>query len=387
MKRLSIEQVKSGMVSAVDLFPPNNNMLPYIRQGTIFTDSIIYEAARIGITSVYVQSPDEPASHPPPTSRPHPAQPTYTPEIVKPPPGNSKNEAVIVPEPVKKQALSSLEDLYHMAEIGKEDIHESSKQVIKQVDNVVVDLVDSLSIQQGMLVNITDLKSYDEYTYHHSLSVAVLSIAIGQHLGFSKQRQRQIGLTAMMHDIGKTAVPLEIINKTSRLDDDEFAIIKSHSPAGYDYLKKTAIKDDELLKGVLYHHEKLDGTGYPHGISGDQIPLFSKIISVADVYDALTSNRPYRIPMQPGEAIEYLLGNVDNSFEFEIVDAFTKKVELYPVGSRILLSNSRSAVVLKNEHPMRPTIQLVDTGEIIDLARDRRYLSVVVASLLPKISV
>lgn len=369
MKLMVTEQLKSGMVTARDVFPPNNTLVPYIRKGTRLTAAMLEEMVRLNIHFAYVDAPSDP---------PAPTQPVADFPFPEKKPS--------LPPQLQKDALLSLENAFSAAElVAPEDIHASSVQVIRQVDAVVGRLVDSLNSEKDIMVNITDLKSYDEYTYHHSLSVAVLSIAIGQYLGLGDAGLNQIGMAAMMHDIGKTAVPIEVIHKTSRLDEAEFNIVKNHSPAGYDYLLHTAIEDDELCEAVLFHHEKVDGTGYPQGIAGDDIPVLSKIISVADVYDALTSNRPYRIPMQPAEAIEYLMGSVGSAFDLDVVDAFIHKVELYPVGSRVLLSNSRAAVVLRNENPMRPVVQLLDSGEILDLYRDRSCLSIVVSKLLPSV--
>jgi HD-GYP domain-containing protein (c-di-GMP phosphodiesterase class II) len=185
-----------------------------------------------------------------------------------------------------------------------------------------------------------------------------------------------------MHDIGKTAVPVEIINKPSRLDEDEFNIIKNHPAAGYEYLKNANIGDEKMWLGVVCHHEKVDGSGYPLGLDGNEIPIWSRIISAADVYDALTSTRPYRTPMQPAEALEYIMGGIGSSFDYDVVSSFAKKVELYPVGSYVQLSNGVIAIVLDSKNATRPVIRNLETGDVYDLQSDRQLLSVVISRVI-----
>jgi HD-GYP domain-containing protein (c-di-GMP phosphodiesterase class II) len=283
----------------------------------------------------------------------------------------------IIDEELQDEAIQHLEDLFTMAQQNDES-PSAVARVVKQLDTVVEQLISSLMEDQSALVNISDLKSYDEYTYHHSLSVAVLSIAIGQSMGFKAAQLSQLGKCAMMHDIGKTAVPVAIINKPARLDAEEWNVMQTHSSEGYQYLIRNKIGGKEMWGSVLSHHEKYDGTGYPNKLKGRKIPMLSRIISVADVYDALTSNRPYRTPMQPPEAIEYIMGNVSTAFDFEVVKAFLRKVELYPVGNFVELSNQQIAVVLSNENPMRPVVKTLDGGQILDLYWDRSCLSLTI---------
>ncbi len=304
--------------------------------------------------------------------------------------GEDGQRQVIVPkaEPVitnelRDEALGNLEDIFSLAKQSESEHHMTTAvQVVKQLDTVVDQLVESVTKEKKALVNIAELKSYDEYTYHHSLSVAVLAIAIAQNLGFSQPQMNLVGRCAMMHDIGKTAIPVEIINKPSRLDAREFSLVKQHSAEGYQYLMKEKIGDPNFWRAVLCHHEKYDGTGYPLGLKGRDIPLMSRIISVADVYDALTSYRSYRSPMQPAEAVELLMGEIGTAFDYDVVTALLGKLELYPVGSIIELSDNRLAAVIDNANAMRPIIQLLDTGATLDLFNDRSCLSLTVRRAL-----
>lgn len=372
MKRLSIRELRPGMVLEEDVYSSYNGIIPLLRKNTKVTATFLTQLEKRGVIEVFVKDSREAEIARRGSSLDVPERQVYVPKA-KP----------ILNEALKTDALGSLEELFTSISFQEADVHASSAKIIRNLDSVVGQLVDTLTTDRNALVNINDLKSYDDYTYHHSLSVAVLSIAIGQYMNLSNSELNALGKCAMMHDIGKTAVPVEIINKPSRLSDEELLTVKSHSASGYEYLIMQSIGDEELQKGVRGHHEKYDGTGYPDGLREDGIPSWSRIISVADVYDALTSNRPYRTPMQPAEAIEYIMGGVGSSFDYDMVDAFVRKVELYPIGECVELSLGKDAIVLNNENHMRPVVRIMDTGEILDLYRDRSCLSIVVNRLIP----
>lgn len=360
MKTVSVWELKEGMVLAGNVYAQDDSVIPVLTENTVITKHLIKKLKQNRIFEVPIAGESEPHAF----------------FVPKPEP--------IISEELRIDAVSNLEEFFHLAQFKEDDFYITSAiQVVKHLDTVVDQLVETLSGDQDALVNINDLKSYDEYTYHHSLSVAVLTIAIAATMGFDKEDVSKFGRSAILHDIGKTAIPIEIIQKPSRLDNKEFAIIKTHSSEGYQYLIKGDIGDEELWNGVLCHHEKVDGTGYPFGFKKPDIPLVSRIISVADVYDALTSNRPYRTPMLPQEAIDYIMAGVDSAFDYDVVMAFLEKLELYPVGSFIELSNRKIAVVLNNENAMRPVVKMVDTGEVLDLYHDLRCLSLVITKVLP----
>lgn len=369
MRLVPINQITNDMVLAQDIFANHDSVSPIIRQGALLDHDIIEKLERHGIMVVFVQDLQEApmassASHEP----------------------LSHNVAKVTPainDELRDKALDNLQDIFEFVSISGEDIHTSSAQLVGQLDNIVDGLVGALVNDHSVLVNINDLKSYDDYTYHHSLSVAVLAISMGQALNFSQTELNRLGMCAMMHDIGKTAIPIEIIHKPSRLDKNEFSLIQTHSSAGFEYLTKTHIGDEKIWSGVLYHHEKYDGTGYPNGLKAEEIPIWSRIISVADVYDALTSSRPYRAPMEPAQAIEYIMGGVGSAFDFDVVQALIRKIDLYPIGTCLELSNGTFAVVLDNENQLRPVVQLLHTKDIVDLYYDRNFLNVVIKRTVP----
>lgn len=286
----------------------------------------------------------------------------------------------IINKKLREEALDGIRRMFDAVKNGTENMT-TAYQVVKEVNTIVDQLVDTLEKESNSLVHITDLKSYDEYTYHHSLSVAVLSIAIAQSLGLSGEQLRSIGRCGMLHDIGKILLPVDIINKPRRLNNTEFYIVKQHSKKGYDYLRKGKIEDETIRQGILCHHEKIDGTGYPNGLRGKELPLFARIVTVADVYDAVTSYRPYRKPMSPAEAIEIIMSEVGCAFDYEVVIAFISKLELYPINSRVELSNKRRGIVIDNTYPMRPLLKMTDNGETVNLMA-LNNLSLVIVNLL-----
>jgi putative nucleotidyltransferase with HDIG domain len=337
-----MENIKAGMVTAAPVYVRNEEgrHLMLVKQGTALTDLIIGRLYRYHVTLVAVFS-DEPAAALPLSK-------------IKP----------IISENLATEALGGLQDLFSVAAGSKVT---TAHRAVRQLDDVVDQLVETVSHEAGGLVHISHLKSHDDYTYHHSLSVAVLSIAIGRTMRLKKCELRELGRAAIMHDIGKILVPTDILNKPGKLTDTEFEIIKEHSAKGAAYLKKEGIGNSAMWDAIYAHHEKMDGTGYPSGLKGGEIPFFARIITVADVYDAVTSYRPYRGPMSPSVAFELLMSNADRAFEYNVVKAFAKSVEFYPIGAVLSISNGRIGMVVDNVNALRPTLRMLDNGEIVNL--------------------
>lgn len=268
---------------------------------------------------------------------------------------------------LKQEAIENVHQVYKMFNQVAQTINVRS---INQTMAISRKLVNSLKNNAEATISIANLKVYDDYTYNHSLGVSILSIAIGLELDLSTQDLYDLAFCALLHDIGKMAVPIEIIAKPSKLTADEFDIVKQHPAKGAEFFLKHDLVNNQIYEGVLTHHEKYDGTGYPNGLSGNDIPLFGRIISVADVYDALTSMRPYRKPSIPSEAIEYIMGSSGTAFDIEIVKAFLKKVSPYPIGSCVKLYNGEVAIVVKqnDNNPLRPVIRPIkQPNTLLDL--------------------
>ena len=214
----------------------------------------------------------------------------------------------------------------------------------------------------------------DDYLYRHSVNVAVLSLLIGLELNLSEEDLEKLTIGALLHDVGKLFVNQDIINKRGILTDDEYEQVKKHSAEGYKYLREIYEMPTKSYVGILQHHERYDSLGYPNQVKGKDIFLFGRIIAIADVYDAITSDRPHRKAMLPTEAMEYVMGGAGTMFDYDLVSIFVDKIAPYPCGSRVTLSNGSEAVVIRNNTGLgcRPTVEIIGEddyeNEIIDLS-------------------
>ncbi|MGN0599986.1 MAG: HD-GYP domain-containing protein [Oscillospiraceae bacterium] len=259
-----------------------------------------------------------------------------------------------------------------------------SKKDVEEISETTQKLINSLSSNKDILVNIADIKMYDDYTFHHSLSVAIMAIAIGLELGFNNFMLNELGTAGLMHDIGKVSVPVEIITKPSRLTPEEFDIVKMHPVYAAQHLKEKNIVSDNIYKGIIQHHEKIDGSGYPFHLKGKEIHPYARILAVADVYDALTSNRPYRVPNPPNEAIEYIMAGMGTQFDENILRAFLRKVAPFPTGSIVKLSNGETGCVIKNHpnNPLRPVVSILDSNKCYDLSDQPELFNIVIVGIV-----
>ncbi len=241
------------------------------------------------------------------------------------------------------------------------------------IQGLAEELVQELISRKGSLYNMRDVKLYDDYTYFHSLNVAVLSVILGIPWGLGKEELVELALAAFLHDIGKRYVEPEVLSAKRLLTDEERVLIVQHPKLGYEFLRKHFAFSEKICLNVLEHHEWYNGCGYPLRKSGGEIPLYARIIKLADVYDAMTSKLPYHEPLLPSEAVEYIVENAGTEFDPELVDIFQKKVALYPAGCEVLLSDGRSAIVMENcENAMlTPRVKAMPSGELLDLRTDQ----------------
>lgn len=291
------------------------------------------------------------------------------------------------PEEVKNQhighALAELNNIFD----ENHEVKELSQEAVEKVNDIADDIIADISNDATYLGNqMIALQNYDDYTYKHCLRVAMLATSVAANLGLSRNDSKDVVVAALLHDIGKSSIDHDIIIKPSKLTDAEFEEIKRHPFIGYNILKSSGDGkfSSNVLSGVLFHHEKYDGSGYPTGIKDKDIPLIGRIIAVCDVFDALTSNRPYRKPWSVAEAEEYILGASGTHFDFDITSAFLRAFNPYPVGTMVSLSDGRHGIVIEtNQNVLRPTIRIQgeNSGEEIDLSADFRFLSLMVTGV------
>ncbi|MEL4107012.1 HD-GYP domain-containing protein [Oscillospiraceae bacterium WX1] len=260
------------------------------------------------------------------------------------------------------------------------------KEKVEEIRLMVESIVEELLINKHLMINMIDLKCFDNYTYSHSVNVAVLSLVMGIAMELDRETLWKLGLSAVLHDIGKVFIDKRIINKPDVLTPAEFEEIKKHSLLGYEYARKKFRLPTSSYTGIRDHHEKYNGTGYPAAKSGKSISLFGRIITLADIYDALSSERPYRKALCPSEAMEYIMGNMETVFDPKIAEVFIRKVAPYPVGTLVRLSNGDTAIVVENFEAccLRPKVRVIHSGGKdvppydLNLSNDYSLLNIVI---------
>ncbi|HEX5392822.1 MAG TPA: HD-GYP domain-containing protein [Rhodocyclaceae bacterium] len=211
---------------------------------------------------------------------------------------------------------------------------------------VVEEIASSVSRNPGALISLVRLKNKNEYTYMHSVAVCALMVALARQLGLDEKQTREAGLAGLLHDLGKMMIPAEILDKPGKLTDEEFGVIKSHPEEGYKLLLEGRNVSEAVMDVCIHHHEKVDGTGYPHRLTDDQISLFAKMGAVCDVYDAITSDRPYKAGWAPAESLRKMAMWATGHFDQRVFHAFIKSVGIYPIGSLVRLESGRLGVVV-----------------------------------------
>ncbi len=240
---------------------------------------------------------------------------------------------------VQARAKQAVMDMFAEARMGNALPTGAIAGLVDEIDQ-------SVARNSGALLSLVRLKDKDDYTYLHSVAVCALMLALGRQLGLSQQLSRTLGMAGLLHDVGKMAIPSQVLDKPGRLTDEEFAIIKSHPERGWDLLRKTQIEDEIVLDVCRHHHERVDGTGYPDGLSGEALSLYARMGAVCDVYDAVTSNRCYKAGWAPADALRKMAGWQDGHFDDRIFKAFVKTVGIYPVGTLVRLKSGRLGVVV-----------------------------------------
>lgn len=236
-----------------------------------------------------------------------------------------------------KQAVASM---FNEARMGKIVDTAGAQRLVEEIAG-------SVTRNPGALISLARLKTADDYTYMHSVAVCALMIALSKQLNLDEAQTRSAGIAGLLHDLGKAAMPMAVLNKPGKLTDEEFAIIKSHPAEGYEMLLTGQNVDPVALDVVLHHHEKTDGSGYPKHLKDMEISQFAKMGAVCDVYDAITSNRPYKAGWDPAESLCKMAEWTKGHFDPVIFQAFVKSLGIYPIGSLLLLSSGRLGIVVE----------------------------------------
>lgn len=236
------------------------------------------------------------------------------------------------------QGRAAVVSMFQEARMGKTVDTESAQQLVE-------DITQSISRNPNALISLARLKTADDYTFMHSVAVCAMMIALSRQLGQTVAQTRSAGVAGLLHDLGKAVMPMEVLNKPGKLTDVEFSIIKSHPVEGHKLLVAGGVSDAIALEVCLRHHEKVDGSGYPGRLKGHEIGLFAKMGAVCDVYDAITSNRPYKAGWDPAESLRKMAEWAGGHFDQAVFQAFVKSLGIYPIGSLVRLTSGRIGVV------------------------------------------
>jgi HD-GYP domain-containing protein (c-di-GMP phosphodiesterase class II) len=209
----------------------------------------------------------------------------------------------------------------------------------------------------GALVSLARLKTKDDYSYMHSVATCALMVALGRQVGLDEAGCREAGLAGLMHDIGKALMPLDVLNKPGKLTDDEFTVMRTHPEEGHRMVLGGQGVSEPILDVVLHHHERMDGTGYPHRLPGDQITPLARMGAICDVYDAITSNRPYKAGWDPAQSIARM-ASWKGHFDPALFAAFVQSLGIYPTGSLVRMASGKLAVVME-QNPQSLTSPVV----------------------------
>lgn len=352
---IPVQYLRAGMILDRDL-PSESRFFALIATGQELTDAIIAGLSDRGIQGAYIRS--------------HFTEDIDMPEFIDP-----------------KYKLEILDDMKGICE----DYRSSDvmpEHMYRSVSSLAMDIVSYLLSKDELIMNVIDIRSYDNYTYSHSMFVGMLATLIGANMEYPTSRLHELAMAGLLHDMGKLDIPDSIVKKPLRLTEDEYLQMQAHPINAVIRLQKHTSFSPDVISGVESHHERYDGSGYPYGMSGDMIPVFGRILALADVFDALTSNRLYRDAWPADKVIEYMMSNAGTHFDPELLDVFLNVVTAYPVGTVLRLSNGMLAIVLANTpgQTLRPKIRVLSPpdreGEEIDLAEDRRHLNVTVLGTL-----
>ena len=354
-------QLKEGMKidqSVVDRAGRN-----LVQKGSILDNYVIESLLRMGIMMVYIQTGEESDDDIEKSISPQARKQI---ERLR----TDDRSKVELSNSVKTRVAEGIQYIYANA---------GSDQLADTTNNIASNLMTAINNNDAIAIDINALKTSDEYTFKHSVDVATMSMILAKQQGLSQKQIYEIGVAGLLHDIGKTKIPLEILNKPGKLTDEEFAVMKQHPVFGYHMINDKNEFSNEISLAILQHHEKMNGKGYPMGITGDKIDLFARLISVSDIYDALVTERPYKKPFSPRDAVEMIM-SMTEELDINVMRCFLESVILYPVGTDVALSNGETARIVENvpNAVLRPKVLGLTTGKVYDLANDVKCANIII---------
>ncbi|MFF2483354.1 HD-GYP domain-containing protein [Paenibacillus sp. NPDC058071] len=331
MRKVHIELVKPGDKLAKPIFQDNGSIL--LGEGVELNDRFITRLKALGIDVLFIEDGKTEDLEPEETIREE----------------TRKNAVDAV-----YSAMNSFKELSPKGRAIAPDMGRTFRSVFGQI-------MTDLSTRQDVLVNLTNIHTTDAYIFQHSVNVAVLAGIMGIAKGYNRIQLEELGIGALLFDIGMTRVPQSLLAKDGALSKEEKLVLEKHTKDGFDILRKYHDISVVSAHCALQHHERYNGSGYPRGLKADEIHMYAQIVGIADAYDALTSPRPYRKRYTPTEAIEFLFASGNTYFDFELVKLFCRHISIYPVSTTLLLSSGQVGVVSANSELAlhRPRVRII----------------------------
>ena len=358
LKKISVRHLTVGMY--LKEFCGSWMEHPFWRNSFVITDQKDIERIReSSIQEVWIDSakgidvaPDEPAISEAETEAQVDAELNMAAQAVRETAPASTSEELVRAARICAQAKRAVTSMFQEARMGKAVDAGQAKKLVEEIS-------DSVTRNPGALISLARLKTADDYTYMHSVAVCALMIALGRQLKLDADLISKAGIAGLLHDLGKAMMPMDVLNKPGKLTDEEFRIMKSHPEEGYKLLQGSGV-DEITFDVVLHHHEKTDGSGYPKGLKDSEISLYAKMGAVCDVYDAITSNRPYKAGWCPAESLRKMAEWTNGHFDPTIFQDFVKSLGIYPIGSLVRLNSGRLGIVVEQspESLLTPRIKV-----------------------------
>lgn len=348
MKRIGTANLIPGMITAEDIYNYNNQLI--MPRGLVLDDKSIAKLDYYSILSVRVE--DEKVTTDADATV---YTKTYTEKIKS------------SPEFVRfKDEFNN--DVDNFKQVINDVIKKGAPLDVDKLVNHTLNVLDIGATTPNLLDMLHCMRDYDDATYVHSMNVALICNVMARWLRMSEEEISNATIAGLLHDVGKTTIPDEIIKKPAKLTNQEYAIVKKHPQAGYELLKKSNLSND-ILNAILMHHERCDGSGYPLGLKGNQIPMYAKMVSIADVYDAMTSARVYRGPLCPFKTIEVFEDEGLQKYDARFIMSFLENVvNTYLLNTVVLTNGERGTVVYINKDKLSsPTIRT--ESEFLDLSK------------------
>ncbi|WP_313339200.1 2-thiouracil desulfurase family protein [Sedimentibacter sp.] len=327
---ITSENLKPGMVLAMDLTLYNkyNFKTLLLKGGQSLSNSIINKIRSNNISGVYIKNE----------------------ELNK----NLFNNNI--DDEFEGELLIRIKDIFYKYKLN----NTVEKKLIWDISDLADNLIKESIVNKTLYYNTLNFNSYDDYYFQHCLNACILSISLGDSLNLKGRMLQELAMAALLHDIGMLTFPEEIICKEDNLSKKEIQAIRQHPIKAVKEFK--SLVSNDILRGILNHHEHVDGTGYPYALTGNKIHLFGKIIAVCDSYQALTTDFYYRKAISKAQAYNYIAESINTKFDPEIAEVFLKNIIIYPVGEYVKLNNSKTALVYENntEKPLRPVVKIIN---------------------------